>query len=129
MLSDAHKGYVFSLIQKFNQLVTPDNPYSTRDDVIVITDEAHRTQYGQLALNMRNALPNARVYCPTPSPVTPITPPGMFSASTCATTLFSCAIVCARVDPAAVAAAALHAATATIDMTPSRLLHPPPGPA
>jgi type I restriction enzyme R subunit len=59
MLSDAHKGYVFSLIQKFNQLVTPDNPYSTRDDVIVITDEAHRTQYGQLALNMRNALPNA----------------------------------------------------------------------
>jgi type I restriction enzyme R subunit len=59
MLADAHKGYVFSLIQKFNQLVTPDNPYSTRDDVIVITDEAHRTQYGQLALNMRNALPNA----------------------------------------------------------------------
>ena len=30
-----------------------------RDDLIVITDEAHRTQYGTLALNMRNALPNA----------------------------------------------------------------------
>jgi type I restriction enzyme R subunit len=59
MLSDAHKGYVFSLIQKFNQTVTPENPYNTRDDIIVITDEAHRTQYGQLALNMRNALPNA----------------------------------------------------------------------
>lgn len=59
MLADAHKGYVFSLIQKFNQPVTPDNPYSNRDDIIVITDEAHRTQYGQLALNMRNALPNA----------------------------------------------------------------------
>jgi type I restriction enzyme, R subunit len=59
MLSDAHKGYVFSLIQKFNQPVTPDDPYSNRDDIIVITDEAHRTQYGQLALNMRNALPNA----------------------------------------------------------------------
>jgi len=59
MLADAHKGYVFSLIQKFNQPVTPDNPYSVRDDIIVITDEAHRTQYGQLALNMRNALPNA----------------------------------------------------------------------
>lgn len=58
-LADAHKGYVFSLIQKFNQLVTPENPYNTRDDIIVITDEAHRTQYGQLALNMRNALPNA----------------------------------------------------------------------
>jgi len=59
MLADAHKGYVFSLIQKFNQPVTPDKPYSMRDDIIVITDEAHRTQYGQLALNMRNALPHA----------------------------------------------------------------------
>ena len=27
--------------------------------MIVITDEAHRTQYGDLALNLRNALPNA----------------------------------------------------------------------
>ena len=34
-------------------------PTRERDDIIVITDEAHRTQYGTLALNMRNALPNA----------------------------------------------------------------------
>jgi type I restriction enzyme, R subunit len=54
-----HKAYVFSLIQKFHQVVEPDDPYSNRDDVIVITDEAHRTQYGLLALNMRNALPKA----------------------------------------------------------------------
>jgi len=54
-----HKGYVFSLVQKFNEQVSPDNPYSGRDDIIVISDEAHRTQYGTLALNMRNALPNA----------------------------------------------------------------------
>ena len=33
---------------------------SDRDDVIVITDEAHRSQYDTLALNMRRALPNAR---------------------------------------------------------------------
>jgi len=51
--------YVFSIIHKFNKQVDIDNPYSERDDIIVITDEAHRTQYGQLALNMRNALPNA----------------------------------------------------------------------
>ncbi|MDZ4149539.1 type I restriction endonuclease, partial [Methylicorpusculum sp.] len=37
------KAYVFSLIQKFNQKVDPNNPYTERDDVIVITDEAHRT--------------------------------------------------------------------------------------
>lgn len=57
-----HKAYVFTLVQKFNKVVDPEKPdewYSGRNDVIVITDEAHRTQYGMLALNMRNALPNA----------------------------------------------------------------------
>lgn len=53
------KAYVFSMIHKFNKQVEADNPYNKRDDIIVITDEAHRTQYGLLALNMRNALPNA----------------------------------------------------------------------
>ena len=32
---------------------------SEREDVIVITDEAHRSQYGTVAENMRLALPNA----------------------------------------------------------------------
>ena len=32
---------------------------SDRSDIIVMTDEAHRSQYDTLALNMRNALPNA----------------------------------------------------------------------
>lgn len=54
-----HKAYVFSLIQKFNQIVSTADAYSQRDDIIVMTDEAHRTQYGTLALNMRNALPKA----------------------------------------------------------------------
>ena len=54
-----HKSHIFSLIQKFNQDVDPHEGYTQRDDIIVITDEAHRTQYGTLALNMRNALPNA----------------------------------------------------------------------
>ncbi len=51
--------YVFSLIHKFNQDVDPNEPYSDRDDIIVISDEAHRTQAGRLARNMRLALPNA----------------------------------------------------------------------
>ena len=58
-LEEHNKAYVFSLIQKFNQRVSADEPYSKRDDIVVITDEAHRTQYGELALNLRNALPNA----------------------------------------------------------------------
>ncbi len=56
-LLSLQKSYVFTLIQKFNQQV--DQAYSLRDDIIVISDEAHRTQYGLLSLNMRNALPNA----------------------------------------------------------------------
>lgn len=58
-LLNQHKAHVFTLIQKFSKDVDPDKPYSDRDDIIVITDEAHRTQYGRLSLNMRNALPNA----------------------------------------------------------------------
>lgn len=52
-----HKSYIFTLIQKFNQTVDTKNPYSARNDIIVISDEAHRTQYGELAANMRDALP------------------------------------------------------------------------
>jgi type I restriction enzyme R subunit len=57
-LRENHR-FIFSLIHKFNQDVDPDQPYSTRDDIIVISDEAHRTQAGKLARNMRLALPNA----------------------------------------------------------------------
>ena len=64
-----HKAYVFSLIQKFNQDDLPDEPYSERDDIIVIVDEAHRTQYGRLALNQRNALPNALYIAFTGTPL------------------------------------------------------------
>ena len=58
-LLEQHKAYVFTLVQKFNKRMKEGESYSTRDDIIVITDEAHRTQYGGLALNMRDALPNA----------------------------------------------------------------------
>lgn len=58
LLAQNHR-YVFSLIHKFNQDVKADDPYSPRDDIIVISDEAHRTQAGKLARNMRLALPNA----------------------------------------------------------------------
>jgi type I restriction enzyme R subunit len=57
-LKENHR-YVFSLIHKFNKDVDPKKPYSDRDDIIVISDEAHRTQAGRLARNMRLALPNA----------------------------------------------------------------------
>ena len=52
-------SFVFTLIHKFNQPVDEREPYSERDDIIVISDEAHRTQAGKFARNMRLALPNA----------------------------------------------------------------------
>ena len=52
---------MFTLIQKFRTdrraSAIPCSP--TAGDIIVITDEAHRSQYDTFALNMRNALPNA----------------------------------------------------------------------
>ncbi|MDQ9126809.1 HsdR family type I site-specific deoxyribonuclease [Serratia fonticola] len=58
LLRDENRRYVFSLIHKFRIRVT--EPWNQRDDVIVISDEAHRTQYGRLALNMRMALQCAK---------------------------------------------------------------------
>jgi type I restriction enzyme, R subunit len=58
MLRDENRRYVFGLIQKYRDRVT--EPYSERDDIVVISDEAHRTQYGRLALNMRKGLPRAK---------------------------------------------------------------------
>jgi type I restriction enzyme R subunit len=59
LLSADHR-YVFTLIHKFNTRDGAAYPkLSDRRDIIVITDEAHRSQYDTLALNMRNALPNA----------------------------------------------------------------------
>lgn len=52
--------YVFTLIHKFSTDGHEPMPVlSDRSDIIVITDEAHRSQYDQLAANMRRALPNA----------------------------------------------------------------------
>lgn len=55
LLGQDHRQ-IFTTIQKFQNIV---GPISTRDDIIVITDEAHRTQYDTMAQNMRKALPNA----------------------------------------------------------------------
>lgn len=59
LLKEDHR-FLFTLIQKFH--TEPGTVYpklSDRSDIIVITDEAHRSQYDQMALNMRNALPKA----------------------------------------------------------------------
>jgi type I restriction enzyme R subunit len=64
LLTENHR-YVFTLIHKFQ---TPEL-LCDRRDVVVLTDEAHRSQYDTLALNMRSALPNALFIAFTGTPL------------------------------------------------------------
>ena len=64
LLMEDHR-YIFTLIHKFRE----PEMVSSRNDIIVITDEAHRSQYDTLALNMRTALPNAAFLAFTGTPL------------------------------------------------------------
>ena len=65
-----NKAFIFTLIHKFRYDKTNKYPVlSTRDDIIVLVDEAHRTQYKDLAENMRTALPNANYIAFTGTPL------------------------------------------------------------
>ncbi len=71
LLKENHK-YVFTLIHKFstNQDEKEFPLLSERKDIIVISDEAHRTQGGVYARNMRfKALPNASYIGFTGTPI------------------------------------------------------------
>lgn len=72
LLAADHR-YVFTLIHKFQVSKAKGEQQmpvlSDRSDIIVITDEAHRSQYDTLALNMRTALPNASMMGFTGTPL------------------------------------------------------------
>jgi len=65
-----NKAFIFTLIHKFRYDKGKKYPVlSTRDDILVLVDEAHRTQYKDLAENMRTALPNANYIAFTGTPL------------------------------------------------------------
>ena len=69
LLREDHR-YIFTLIHKFQTQGGERHPIlSERSDIVVITDEAHRSQYDTLALNMRTALPNAAFIAFTGTPL------------------------------------------------------------
>lgn len=72
LLSDNHR-YVFSLIHKFSIDPEKETEYpliTDRKNIIVISDEAHRTQGGKYARNMRfYGLPNASYLGFTGTPI------------------------------------------------------------
>ena len=53
----SNPGFIFTLIHKFNR--SDVEPIYPDHDIIVLSDEAHRSQYGMLAENMTRLLPTA----------------------------------------------------------------------
>ena len=66
MLQRDTRKIIVSMIHKFRD-AKPD--MNTRDNIIVLVDEAHRTQEGDLGRQMRAALPNAFLFGLTGTPV------------------------------------------------------------
>ena len=62
---DARK-VIITTIHKFGEA---DGILNTRDNIIVLVDEAHRTQEGDLGRKMRHALPNAFLFGLTGTPI------------------------------------------------------------
>jgi type I restriction enzyme R subunit len=69
-IQDSSK-YVFTLIQKFKSKGKGAiyKKVTDRDDIIVVVDEAHRSQYKDLGENMRKAMPKANYIAFTGTPL------------------------------------------------------------
>jgi type I restriction enzyme R subunit len=65
LISQGQRGVIVTTIFRFAEA----GRLTDRDDVIVIADEAHRTQEGILGLEMRKALPNATFIGMTGTPI------------------------------------------------------------
>lgn len=66
LLQEDFRGLIVTTIQKFEGIQKNVN---LRDNIIVLIDEAHRSQEGNLANYMRGALPNAHYFGFTGTPI------------------------------------------------------------
>jgi type I restriction enzyme R subunit len=66
LLEHDTRKIIITMIHKFKDAY-PD--MNTRENIIVMVDEAHRTQEGDLGRKMRNALPNAFLFGLTGTPI------------------------------------------------------------
>lgn len=80
LLSGPTGKTIMTTIQKFQELTAASDPkrravrdehpvLSTAENIFVLVDEAHRSQYGGLAANLRRALPNACMFGFTGTPI------------------------------------------------------------
>ncbi len=66
LLASDYRGLIVTLIHKFDRI---PKDLSQRRNIVVLIDEAHRSQEGDLAIYMRAALPNAFYFGSTGTPV------------------------------------------------------------
>ncbi len=65
MLTQDRRGIIFTTIHKFAAAPL----LNQRSNIVVLVDEAHRTQEGDLGIAMRAALPNANLFAFTGTPI------------------------------------------------------------
>lgn len=66
LLAQNYRGVILTLVHKFDDI---EPEMTDRANVIVLVDEAHRTQYGDLGVFMRSAMPNASMFGFTGTPI------------------------------------------------------------
>ncbi len=63
---DGYRGIIVTIVNKFDGM---QKELSKRSNIIMLVDEAHRTQYGDLGIFMRSAMPNASLFGLTGTPL------------------------------------------------------------
>jgi type I restriction enzyme R subunit len=66
LIDNTPAGVYITTIQKFREL---GDRQDLRDNIIVLIDEAHRTQYGDFQMELRAVLPNAKRFAFTGTPI------------------------------------------------------------
>jgi type I restriction enzyme R subunit len=66
LLARDYRGVILTLVHKFDDI---EPEMTSRPNLIVLVDEAHRTQYGDLGVFMRTAMPNASMFGFTGTPI------------------------------------------------------------
>lgn len=63
---DGYRSMIVTIMHKFDRY---DHFQTGRSNLVMLVDEAHRTQYGEFAMNMRAAVPNASLFGFTGTPL------------------------------------------------------------
>ena len=66
IIKNSPAGVFITTIQKFRDL---GHHQDLRNNIIILIDEAHRTQYGDFQIELKNALPNAKRFAFTGTPI------------------------------------------------------------